>query len=528
MLKNKNWLPIILASCVAGGLLLGMWLKPAQFHGKIFSSQGSKIQEVFGLLNSVYVDTIDTKAIEEKTINELLTTLDPHSVYMSITELQQANEQLEGSFEGIGVEFSILQDTIMVIAPIEGGPSYELGILSGDKIVYVDTQLVAGVGITNEQVFKLLRGPGGTTVDIKVYRSGIKELLPFSIKRNTIPVVSVDASFMLDEHTGYIRVSRFAIDTYREFADALKKLNATPGFSKLIVDLRGNPGGYLDAVVKMVDEVLPDKKLIAYTSGRKQPRFDYYANKKGLFESGKLSVLIDESSASASEIFAGAIQDHDRGIIIGRRSFGKGLVQEQYNLKDGSGVRLTVARYYIPSGRCIQKPYDKGATAYEHEIYDRYENGEVNDSSKTKQEDTTTYYTASGRKVFGGGGIMPDIFIPIDSTYRNTYVYEMMSRNLIRQFAVQYISQNKQKLLQYKTVQNFASKHTVKLTPALVAYAQEQGLTKPPHFDLSIFENYLEKQTKAAIARLLWKTEGYHYILSTNDASVKKAIDAMR
>lgn len=518
----------MMAACIAIGLLLGTWLKPAQFHGKVFSSQGNKIQEVFNLLNSVYVDTVDTKSIEEKTINELLTKLDPHSVYMSVDDLKHANEQLEGSFEGIGVEFSILQDTIMVIAPIEGGPSDELGVVSGDKIIYVDTQLVAGVGITNDKVFKLLRGPGGTTVNIKIHRAGSKDLLPFSIKRNTIPVASVDASFMLDEHTGYIRVSRFAIDTHREFVDALKKLNTTPGFSKLIVDLRGNPGGYLDAVVKMVDEILPDKKLIAYTSGRKQPRFDYYANKKGLFESGKLCVLIDESSASASEIFAGAIQDHDRGTIVGRRSFGKGLVQEQYNLKDGSGLRLTVARYYIPSGRSIQKPYNKGTAAYEHEIFDRYENGEVNDSTKTKQEDTTTYYTAAGRKVFGGGGITPDIFMPLDTTYRNTYVYEMMSRNLIRQFAVQYISQNRQQLLQYKTVQNFASKHTVKLTPALVAYAKEHGLTKPTHFDLAIFESYLEKQTKAAIARLLWKTEGYHYMLSVNDLSVKKAMEVMK
>jgi carboxyl-terminal processing protease len=527
MFNNNKWLPLLMATCVAAGIWLGIWLKPAQLNTKLFSSQGGKLQEVFSLLNSVYVDTIDTRSIEEKTINDMLTALDPHSVYMSIDDLKIANEQLEGSFEGIGVEFSILEDTITVISPIEGGPSYELGIQSGDKIVYVDTQLVAGVSITNEQVFKLLRGPKGTEVKVKIARHGSKQLIPYHILRNTIPVKSIDASFMLDNKTGYIRVSRFAIDTYREFANALKKLNATPGFSRLVVDLRGNPGGYLDAVVKMVDEVLPDKKLITYTKGRKQPRHDYNASKKGIFEQGKLCVLIDESSASASEIFAGAIQDHDRGTIIGRRSFGKGLVQEQFKLKDGSGLRLTVSRYYIPSGRSIQKPYNKGSVAYEHEIYNRYENGEVNDVNRSHIEDTLAYFTASGRKVFGGGGIMPDIFIPIDTTYRNVDVYEIMSRNLVRQFAALYVSQNRKKLLSYKTVAVFDRQHKEALYPLLIKYTQTQGINVSSSHQLQLAAPYLEKQAKAAIARLLWNADGYYYILSIKDPAISKAIEVM-
>jgi carboxyl-terminal processing protease len=293
--------------------------------------------------------------LEEKTINEMLTNLDPHSVYIPAKDLQQANEQLEGNFEGIGVEFNILNDTIMVVSAINGGPSQILGIQAGDRIIKVDTQVVAGVGIKNEQVFKLLRGPKDSKVNVVIYRPDANKKIPYTIKRNTIPIHSVDVSMMLNNETGYIKVSRFAANTHEEFVKALNQLKLQ-GLQNLVVDLRGNPGGYLTAATEISDELLNDNKMIVYTSGRKQPRNEYKASRDGLFEKGKLVVLIDEGSASASEIVSGAIQDWDRGIIIGRRSFGKGLVQEPFELRDGSAIRLTIARYYTPSGRCIQKP----------------------------------------------------------------------------------------------------------------------------------------------------------------------------
>jgi len=527
MLNNKNWRPLIYSILLAAGILIGMYLRPSH-SGKIFSGgEGRKLREVFGLLENAYVDTINTRKLEEDAISSMLAELDPHSVYLSIDDLKIANEQLGGSFEGIGVEFSIINDTIMVVAPIEGGPSIALGIQSGDRIVQVDTQNVAGVNIKNEEVFKLLRGERGTKVKVKIKRPGFDKLIDYTIVRNTIPVQSVDAAMMIDEHTGYIRVSRFAVDTYEEFTLGLKKLASTPGFSKLIIDLRGNPGGYLDAVTKMVDEVLPDGKLIVYTEGRKQPRYDYESMKKGLYEDGKIAILIDESSASASEIFAGAIQDHDRGIIVGRRSFGKGLVQEPFTLNDGSGLRLTVARYYTPSGRCIQKPYDNGAEAYEHELLDRYENGEVADETKTHLNDSTPYYTQNKRIVFGGGGIMPDIFIPIDTSFRNEYVYELFARNLIRQFVAEYYQAHKNELAKFATPAAYQATFKTPLFGELVKFATKQGLRKPTESETKKSAAYIEKQLRAAIARQIWNSEGYYYIMAADDDAVKKAKEAM-
>lgn len=528
MLNNKNWRPLIYSILLAAGVLIGIYLRPSH-SGKIFSGgEGRKLREVFGLLENAYVDTINTRKLEEDAISNMLAELDPHSVYLSIDDLKIANEQLEGSFEGIGVEFAIVNDTIMVVAPIEGGPSIALGIQSGDRIVQVDTLVVAGVDIKNEQVFKLLRGKRGTAVNVKIKRNGYPKLIDYTIVRNTIPVQSVDAAMMIDPKTGYIRVSRFAIDTYDEFNKALKKLVSTPGFSQLIIDLRGNPGGFLDAVTKMVDEVLSDGKLIVYTEGRKQPRYDYESMKKGLYEDGKIAILIDESSASASEIFAGAIQDHDRGIIVGRRSFGKGLVQEPFTLNDGSGLRLTVARYYTPSGRCIQKPYDNGAEAYEHELLDRYESGEVEDETKTQLNDSTPYYTQNKRIVFGGGGIMPDIFIPIDTSFRNEYVYELFARNLIRQFIAEYYQQHKNEFTAFASPAAYHSSYKAVLFTQLIQFATTQGLRKPSESEVKKSIAYIEKQLKATLARQIWSSEGYYYIMAADDDAVKKAIDALK
>src|SRR5574343_648571 len=406
---NKSvWQPFIYALLIALGLMLGIWLKPNTGDGGLFSASKNKIGQLLNIIDQAYVDTVDTDSLEDIAINELLTQLDPHSVYIPASDVQQANEGLEGNFEGVGIEFSILDDTIMVANVLKDGPSAKIGIQPGDRIIQVDTQSVAGIGIKNEQVFKLLRGPAGSKVDVGVYRPDGQRKIRFTIKRGQIPIYSIDASLMLNNQTGYIKIERFAASTHDEFVQALQKLQAR-SMKNLILDLRNNPGGYLSAATAIADEFLSDKKLIVYTENRTQKRTEYRAEQPGNFEQGKLIVLIDEGSASASEIVSGAIQDWDRGVILGRRSFGKGLVQEPFSLSDGSVVRLTISRYYTPAGRCIQKDYTDGYEAYEHEINNRYTDGEALDISKHKLTDSTVYKTTNGRKVYGGGGITPDL-----------------------------------------------------------------------------------------------------------------------
>ena len=400
---NNKWQPLIYGILIAAGILIGVWLKPSGNIRTIINGK-NKISEIINIVNQAYVDTVNVEQLEEKTINEMLSQLDPHSVYIPAKDLQQANEPLEGNFDGIGVEFNILNDTIMVVAALNGGPSQELGIQAGDRIISVNEKSVANTKITNEKVFKLLRGPKGSEVKVEIYRPDAHKKIPYTIKRGTIPIYSVDVSMMLNTETGYIKISRFAATTHKEFVEAISTLKKQ-NIKNLIVDLRGNPGGYLSAASELADEFLDDKKLIVYTQGREQPRQDYKAEKEGNFEQGKLIVLIDEGSASASEILSGAIQDWDRGLIIGRRSYGKGLVQEPFELHDGSALRLTIARYYTPSGRCIQKTYKDGFNEYEHELLKRYEDGELQDSSKGKSTDTLTFHTAKGRVVHAGGGI---------------------------------------------------------------------------------------------------------------------------
>jgi len=525
-MNNFNkWQPFIYGVLIAAGILIGVWLKPAGGI-RTFISKRNKFGEILNIVNQSYVDTVNVEQLEEKTINEMLSQLDPHSVYIPASDLQLANEQLEGNFDGIGVEFSILNDTIMVVTALNGGPSQELGIRAGDRIIKVEGKSVANVKVNNEKVFKLLRGPKGTKVTLEIYRPDEHRKISYTIKRGTIPIYSVDVSMMLDKQTGYIKISRFATKTHEEFVEALNGLKKQ-NLINLVVDLRGNPGGYLTAATDLADEFLDDKKLIVYTQGRIQGRTEYKAEKTGGYETGKLILLIDEGSASASEILTGAIQDWDRGLVIGRRSFGKGLVQEPYELRDGSALRLTIARYYTPSGRCIQKKYDKGFDDYEHEVYKRYEDGELEDSTnKFKINDTIIYHTSKGRVVRAGGGITPDIFVPLDTNYYSVFLTHILSTNLIGQFAYSYTDSHRDQLNKFANSFEFNKNFNTNLTNEFINYAAAKNVI-PSKDDLQRSSEYINIHLKALVARQLWRDQGYFTVINTTDRTVQKALNVL-
>jgi carboxyl-terminal processing protease len=522
---NNKWQPFIYGVLIASGILIGVWLKPSGNVRTLIGGK-NKFSEILSIINQAYVDTVNMDELEENTINELLTQLDPHSVYIPAKDLQQANEQLEGNFDGIGVEFNITNDTIMVVSALNGGPSQELGIQAGDRIIKVSGKLVSNIHITNEQVFKMLRGPKGTEVSIEIYRPDSRKKIPYTIKRGTIPIYSIDASMMLNKETGYIKINRFAANTHEEFLAAIAGLKEQ-GLKNLIIDLRGNPGGYLTAATELADEVLDDKKLIVYTQGRVQERADYTAERDGSFEQGKLIILIDEGSASASEILSGAVQDWDRGLIIGRRSFGKGLVQEPFELRDGSALRLTIARYYTPSGRCIQKTYEGGYEEYEHEVIKRYEDGELQDSSKLNSGDTVIYYTAKGRIVHSGGGITPDIFVPLDTSYSSSFITQVLANNLLNQFAYMYTDQHRTELKKYADPRQFNARFTTDLFSEFVGYARSKNIQATPQ-EINKARTYIGSHLKALVARQLWRDAGYFTVISSTDRSIQKALDIMR
>lgn len=418
-----------------------------------FTSQGQgdmsaqEAAQKFGTLmryvDQLYVDSVNVHDLTELAIVKMLEDLDPHSVYFSAEELKEADEPLNGNFEGIGVQFNIFKDTIMVVSPISGGPSERLGIRAGDRIVEVDGENAAGIGITNRDVMKLLKGPKGTVVQVGVKREGESELLEFDIVRDKIPIYSIDAVHMVDNKIGYIKVSRFAKTTMDEFREAILTLQ-DQGMKDLILDLQGNGGGMLRTAIDMSDELLSGDKLLVYTEGRAFEREDTFAEYKGLFEKGRLVVLIDEASASASEIVSGAVQDWDRGLVMGRRSFGKGLVQRPMRLPDGSAVRLTVQKYYTPSGRCIQKPYDDGVEAYRKEKFERYERGELLSLDSLDLPDSLLYKTRiQEREVYGGGGILPDIFVPLDTTFNSATFSRILRKGLCSRYALEQVDANR-------------------------------------------------------------------------------------
>jgi carboxyl-terminal processing protease len=519
--------PLILAFVLAGGIFIGKSLSVDEgTTSLVFKSDPNKLDFILDVVEKEYVDTVLKHDLIEKTIPVILEHLDPHSVYIPARDLKEVSEPLEGNFEGIGVQFNIMNDTVLVINTISGGPAEKVGVLAGDKIVTINDSLFSGTGISNDQVIKKLKGKGGTTVTVGVARVGYPELLSFEITRDKIPLYSVDVSYMINKTTGYIKISTFARTTYDEFVQALSKLKGM-GMKELVLDLRSNTGGYLDAAIKVADEFLSDQQLIVYTEGKERPRADYLATPDGRFEEGNLAVLIDSWSASASEIVAGAIQDNDRGTIIGRRSFGKGLVQETTYFRDGSAMRLTIARYYTPTGRSIQKPYDNGVKDYEHELISRYEHGEFETVDSTVFNEENKFVTKGGKTVYGGGGIMPDIFVPIDTTGQTPFYRQVSRKAMIYNYALRYTNQNRETLSKfnnYKEIVNLLENRNV-----FAGFLQEvrNGGLNPKITEISQSEQLIKTYLYAYICRNIINNDGYFPVLQKVDNVLLKAVDEL-
>ncbi len=526
--KNSDFqirLPLLLTIAVAAGILIGATMADGSTTRNNLISGYLKFKEILTFVQRDYVDEVDTDELVETAINRMLEKLDPHSVYIPAKDLELAKSQLEGEFEGIGIEFNIIKDTIYVVAPLSGGPSEEVGLVSGDKIVKVDDEVVAGVGVDNRKVFELLRGKKGTEVKVGVKRRSADDLIDFTITRDKIPQESVDVSYMIDDEVGYIKVSRFAATTYDEFHDALAELKSK-GMTKLVLDLQGNPGGYMDRAINIADEMLSDNKMIVYTKG-KQPRYNSEARayREGIFENQPIIVLIDEGSASASEIVAGALQDNDRALIVGRRSFGKGLVQMPIPLDDGSELRLTISRYYTPSGRSIQKPYEAGAKEYGDDISNRFEHGELINPDSIHFEDSLKYETSKGRVVYGGGGIMPDYFVPIDTTNsRNKFLIALYSTNAVREYTLLYYQNNKAKL-EGMTYDEFYNNFEVsdKMLGKIVDLVDESDVEYTSE-DYEAGKERLRDQVKALIARSVWGNEGAYPVYNQRNNVLQEAL----
>ncbi|MFN7115620.1 MAG: S41 family peptidase [Saprospiraceae bacterium] len=524
------WLPLLFALVLVAGMLIGMRLQ-SETPTVVIDAQGNntpeggKLEEILRYIDAKYVDNVSRDKLVDDAIHDILKQLDPHSNYIPSEHLQEVNEQLEGNFDGIGVEFLILEDTVVVVAPLAGGPAEEAGILASDKIIYVEDSLIAGVGTTSTGIMDLLRGERGSKVKISVLRGNEPKLRQFTLTRDEIPMHSIDVAYMLDNKTGYIKINRFSATTYEEFMKSLEKLVEKQGMKDLVIDLRQNPGGYLQQATNILSQLFKDKgKLLVYTEGRSVHRSDYESTGRTFYNIKNIAVLIDEGSASASEIMAGALQDHDRAYIIGRRSFGKGLVQEQYDLRDGSALRLTVARYFTPSGRSIQKSYTN-KDEYDNDVWDRLESGELSSEERMNVADTTKYYTSSGRVVYGGGGIMPDVFVPIDTVVLNEYYAEL--RQHVPQFAYRYTTNNRSKF-EYSSLEQFKRNFSVtdQMLNAFMDYAASQKVQKDPK-QLAAIKPELKLYMKARFARQLFDDESFYKIWNEQDPVVRKALQTI-
>lgn len=527
--KNSSRLtPIIIAISMIVGILIGTFYTK-HFAGNrlgIINGSSNKLNALLRIIDDQYVDTVNMTDLVEKAMPQILAELDPHSTYIPAQNLEEVNSELEGSFSGIGIQFTIQNDTIHVNSVIQGGPSEKVGLMAGDRIVMVNDTLFVGKQVTNEQAIRKLKGPKGTQVKISVKRLGEKSLQHFNITRGDIPQNTVDAAYMIDD-MGYIKISKFGRTTHVELLNALAQLNHKncKGF---MIDLRGNTGGYMEAAIRMVNEFLPEGKLIVYTQGRKYPRAEEFANGTGSCQQMPLVVLIDEGSASASEIFTGAIQDNDRGMVVGRRSFGKGLVQQPIDFSDGSAVRLTIARYYTPSGRCIQRPYESGNDKnYEYDILNRFEHGEFFSQDSIKQNESKQYQTRLGRIVYGGGGIMPDLFVPQDTLGYTSYLSTAINRGLTILFTFQYTDNNRKKLSEFDTEENLLNYlRTQGLLEQFVRFAESKGLQRR-NILIQKSSKLLEKHLYGNIIYNMLGLEASIKYFNKTDATVNKGLELL-
>ena len=529
--KRRLFMPLIFALLLITGIFIGRYLFTAQGlsggNSLMIYPQTDKVETILNLIKKEYVDTIDIKKLEEKVIPHIIENLDPHSMYIPAKNMAEVNEELEGNFGGIGVQFSIQNDTVMVVAVISGGPSEKLGILPGDRIIKVNDTIIAGVNINNNGVMHKLRGEMGTKVKVGILRRNVIDLINFNITRGEIPLTSVDVAYKINNKTGYVKIDRFAQNTYQEFITALAQLKEE-NCKNIIVDLRNNSGGLLDVAFSITNEFLERDELIFYTQGKSQPRREVKANGIGACQDTKVIVLVNEFSASASEIFAGALQDNDRGLIIGRRSFGKGLVQSQIPLPDGSALRLTIARYYTPSGRSIQKPYTIGNTEdYYKDIMQRYVHGEFFEKDSIVQNDTLKYHTKSGRIVYGGGGIMPDIFVPRDTTLYTNLYYNLRASGFVYQFALKYADENRNTLKEYKDADSLLKYlNSQPVFKEFIAFAKSKKV-KMDQKQLKLSESLIDIEVKAYIARNTIDNKGFYPIIHKIDNVLQRAVEEM-
>lgn len=519
---------------VLSAAILSQFSIPASAQLRINMGSDSpmrKLQIAEMAINNLYVDSVDEQKLVEDGIKGMIEKLDPHSSYMTAKEVKEANEPLQGNFEGIGVQFNMVEDTLLVIQPVIGGPSERQGIIAGDRIVSVNDTAIAGVSMPKEEIMRRLRGPKGTKVNLGVVRRGIADTLRFVVTRDKIPVKSIDAAYMIRPGIGYIRIGSFGAQTHEEFCQSIMKLTGE-GMQSLILDLQENGGGYLHAAVAIANEFLDNNELIVYTQGRRVPRNEYRAQGNGLFEKGKVVVLVDSYSASAAEIVTGAIQDQDRGLVVGRRSYGKGLVQRPIDLPDGSMLRLTIAHYYTPSGRCIQKPYEKGKKGdYAMDVVNRLKSGELMHEDSIHFVDSLKYYTLKEhRVVYGGGGIMPDYYVPLDTTKYTRFHREMSARSLIINASLRYVDQQRKALKkQYPTFARFQQEFEISasVTDGILAEAEKQNIKPKDDEELKTTMPYLKLQLKALVARDLWDTSQYFAVMNESNDVVKRALELM-
>jgi len=524
---KKIYTPIALAIILAFGIMIGHFMGKqggTMVINRAINPNG-KLDYILNVIDREYVDSVDVDSLTEILIPKLLEELDPHTTYIPAKDLQSVNEELQGNFGGVGVQFRIFDDTVMVMHVVDGGPSQKVGVKDGDRLIAVDDSVIAGVGFSNEDVMEALRGKRGTEVKVKAYRPSENKSYDFIIKRGSIPVESVEVAYMLNSQVGYVNVARFGQNTYNEFLLAITRLKQQ-GANSIVVDLRGNTGGYLGAAIAMINEFLKRGEMIVYTDGKAQKRQEFKADGSGSCQNIRVAVILDEWSASASEIFAGAIQDNDRGIVIGRRSFGKGLVQNQQTLSDGSALRLTIARYYTPSGRCIQKNYEKGLEDYAEDLWNRFQHGEMDSKDSISFKNTKSFKTKLGRTVYDSGGIMPDVFVPRDTAGVSPFSRRVSNEGLIVRYAFFYVDKHREELQKIAKDGGVEALHqylkTQNLFPGLLALAKEKGI-RPKGNDLQVSRHMMETQMYAFMAQNVMDAEGFYPIIKALDNTLLEA-----